>query len=161
MVKLETDVEVRRDSVDVNQVLQRVIGNLSEMIDARKQSISFEGGDNLPKVVADIELLSHAFAAILRNAVRYSQESETIGIYTEATETDVVVKFIDNGVGISEEAIPRIFERFYRVDEAHSSAGFGIGLSIAKASVALHGGTLAVDSTVGEGTTVTITLPHE
>jgi len=98
---------------------------------------------------------------IISNSIKYTQPGGIIEISLEVENEAAVIAIKDSGVGISEEHLQQIFDRFYRVDAARNRAdgGTGLGLSIVKAIVNAHGGNINVDSVVDEGTTFTITLP--
>ena len=112
-------------------------------------------------VFADPERIDQVLRNLIDNAVKYGDALGTIYIELEAEGNDrILVKIRDEGQGISREHLPRIFERFYRVDKARSRhlGGTGLGLAIVKHIVQAHGGKVDVESTPGEGTTFTIHL---
>jgi two-component system, OmpR family, phosphate regulon sensor histidine kinase PhoR len=115
------------------------------------------------EVNASPTLLEQAFVNLLDNAIKYSGINSTVRMEAMRNETAVVVRVIDRGCGIPAKDLPRIFERFYRVDKARSreEGGTGLGLSIVKHVVALHGGSVAAESREGIGSTFTISLPTE
>lgn len=98
---------------------------------------------------------------IVSNAIKYTADGGKIDITAGTKGKEVYVTVTDNGIGIPEKDLPRLFERFYRVDKARSreSGGTGLGLSIAKEILNQHQGNIQIDSVFGEGTSVTITLP--
>ena len=99
---------------------------------------------------------------LLSNAIKYTPDGGQITVSTGLEDSHVWVRVRDNGIGIPEKDLPRLFERFYRVDKARSrqSGGTGLGLSIAQEILSQHNGSIRIDSTYGEGTCVTITLPR-
>src|SRR5699024_1746343 len=105
--------------------------------------------------------LEKVWENILSNALKYTPSDGEINISMKETETKAVISVQDNGIGITEENIPYLFERFYRVDEARNAdiEGTGLGLSIAKEVVELHGGDIKVKSKVGKGTVFSVRLP--
>ncbi|MBU1186466.1 MAG: cell wall metabolism sensor histidine kinase WalK [Acidobacteria bacterium] len=123
-----------------------------------KFSINIKG--DLPKIEADAFQLEQVFINLLDNAVKYTDEGK-IDIDVKESGGCVEVRISDTGVGITEEDLPRIFERFYVTDKARSrrQGGTGLGLSIVKHILLLHDGDIAVTSTEGKGTTVTVSLP--
>jgi two-component system sensor histidine kinase VicK len=149
--------------------LKIMAGNIYEAMrgEAEKKGQSFRldiNGD-VPLVYADKERIAQVLVNIISNAVKYTQPGGSIELALAPHEIKDIfagVKFIvkDNGYGIPKEDLPHIFERFYRVDKARSAGGTGLGLSIAQEIVAAHKGTIKLDSAIGEGTTVTITLPQ-
>lgn len=101
---------------------------------------------------------------LLSNAFKYTRPGNRITLSVEDAGADVIVRVADNGMGIAPEHLPRVFDRFYQDDQLNatvSNQGSGVGLSLAKAIVEMHGGTIEVASTPGERTVFTITLPKE
>ena len=98
---------------------------------------------------------------ILTNSIKYTKDGGKIKIYVGFVYNDAYIKIIDNGIGIPEEDLNRIFERFYRVDKARSRefGGTGLGLSIAKEILDKNGGSIDIKSEVGKGTEVVIKVP--
>ncbi|MDM5156761.1 ATP-binding protein [Bacillus sp. DX1.1] len=112
-------------------------------------------------VIGDPSRLKQIFINLINNAILYTPAGGTVSVQLLQDENSAYIKVSDTGIGISKEEIPRIFERFYRVDKARSrnTGGTGLGLSIVKHLVEAHQGTITVDSEVGEGTTFTVVLP--
>jgi signal transduction histidine kinase len=100
---------------------------------------------------------------LLGNAVKYTEPGGAVDATVNASDTRVVIRVRDTGIGIAPKDRDRVFERFYRVDRARSreSGGTGLGLSIVKHVVEAHGGTVSVDSQLGQGSTFTVTLPRD
>lgn len=98
---------------------------------------------------------------LIDNAVKYTPEGGSLRVNVDRTAGQAVFTVVDTGEGIPAEHLPRVFDRFYRVDKARSRemGGTGLGLAIAKSIVAAHGGAIDLTSAVGAGTTVTVTLP--
>jgi len=126
----------------------------------QKLCILFNEEDRF-KVYSDKDKLEQVILNILSNAIKYTQEGGAIEIGAEQEDDNVRIVVTDNGIGIPENDIPMIFERFYRVDKARSRSmgGTGLGLSIAKQIVEEHKGTIEVESADGHGTKVIIRLP--
>ncbi|MHA7964804.1 two-component system histidine kinase PnpS [Paenibacillus sp. CAU 1782] len=113
-------------------------------------------------VEADEDRLRQIMMNLLSNGINYTPEGGQVSVSVRSRDEDhIVVSIIDTGIGIPKKDLPRIFERFYRVDKARSrsSGGTGLGLSIVKHLVDLHKGSISVDSTLGAGSTFTIELP--
>ena len=100
------------------------------------------------------------FNSFISNAIKYTPEKGKIAVKVEQIGDNVEILVKDNGIGIPKEDLPRIFERFYRVDKARSRemGGTGLGLSIAKTMIEANGGTIKIDSDVGKGTEIKIRL---
>jgi len=112
-------------------------------------------------VQGDEEKLKQIFINVIENAIRYSNDNSQVTILCYESDNRAIVEIQDEGIGIPEEDLPRVTERFYRVNKARSRAdgGAGLGLSIVKQLVKQHDGTLSIKSALGEGTLVTISLP--
>jgi signal transduction histidine kinase len=113
----------------------------------------------LPLVSGGPDDLSEAFAQIIDNAIRYTPASGVVLISAQADGETVTVTVEDTGIGIPDEALPRVFDLFFRLDAAHSTRGFGLGLSIARLIIERCGGHIAVESKAGSGTQVRVALP--
>ncbi|MEZ7170684.1 two-component system histidine kinase PnpS [Sporosarcina sp. OR05] len=112
-------------------------------------------------VMADADRLIQVMVNLLTNAINYSKEGTTITIAAIENAHEVILSVTDEGMGIEAKELPRLFERFYRVDRARSreSGGTGLGLAIVKHLIEAHGGKVAVESEIGKGTTFTIYIP--
>jgi two-component system phosphate regulon sensor histidine kinase PhoR len=120
--------------------------------------ISFEYPDTLiPVISADGKMIERVISNLLDNAVKYSPHNTMVLVKLDDWNLEVQVQVIDEGVGISAEHLPYIFDAFYRV--SRDSGGSGLGLSIAKAIIEAHGGKIWVKSTPGKGSTFSFTLP--
>lgn len=127
----------------------------------RRHELLLEIPDDLPDMTGDRERIEQVFINILSNSIKYTPEGGRIVVRAGAQDGFLNVTVSDNGIGIPEKDIPRLFERFYRVDKARAreSGGTGLGLAIAAEIVHHHGGRIDVKSAPGEGTAVTISLP--
>ena len=133
----------------------------------RKYNIRFENHPSELILEADIYRIKQVFINIISNAVSYTLQGGEVFIRIEETSKKVIVHIKDTGTGIEKEEIPRIFERFYRVNKARdrNSGGTGLGLAIVKHLMEAHKGKVTVESEVGKGTTFSIELnkkfPHD
>lgn len=147
--------------------LENSMRNVSDAIalEAAKHShnIRMELADDLPGINGDRARIEQVLINILSNAVKYTPDGGTIEITSGRAGDKVWIKIKDTGIGIPEEDIPRIFDRFYRVDKARSreSGGTGLGLSIAREIVLRHAGEILIESIQAGGTAVTVVLPIE
>ncbi len=151
------------DAVDLARVVRSAIANASYLGPDGKCQFNVEMPADLPPVKGDHGQLSQLFDNLLSNAARYgcNDSTSTIEVSARADRGFVTVTVTDHGPGIAREHIPRLTERFYRVDEARSrgSGGTGLGLAIVKHIVERHRGRLEIRSEVGVGTTVSARLP--
>ncbi|MBR2666697.1 MAG: HAMP domain-containing histidine kinase [Oscillospiraceae bacterium] len=115
---------------------------------------------SLPPVLCqgDEELLSHVWANLLDNAVKFSEEGGVLSVSLEETEEEIIACIRDSGIGMSPETLARIFEPFYQGDTACRHQGSGLGLTLVKRIIERSGGTIRVDSAPGQGTVFTVTL---
>jgi signal transduction histidine kinase len=150
--------EYRREPIDTSPWLRAVADEFQRSLPAKGKTIATSVPDNLPPLVGDAQALSGAIQNLLDNAVKYSPECDTVWLDASTTASTVVITVRDRGVGIPPGEQQHVFERFYRGHAASAVTGTGLGLSLVKHVVEAHGGTITLDSKVGEGTTVTITL---
>jgi two-component system phosphate regulon sensor histidine kinase PhoR len=117
----------------------------------------------LPEITADPLALESIFGNLIANAINYTQEGGRIRVEVDTAGINVRVKVVDNGFGIAEKHLDKIFDRFYRVkdDRTRYITGTGLGLPIVKGLVDSLGGIIEVDSTPGEGSTFTVLLPAQ
>jgi two-component system phosphate regulon sensor histidine kinase PhoR len=151
------------ETVDVSEVVQTAIANSGHVRGVGQCEFDVKLPGDLPRVRGDRAQLVQVFDNLISNAVRYGGDrpNSRIDIAGARNGRWVTVSVTDHGPGIARAHLPRVTERFYRVDEARSreSGGTGLGLAIVKHIVERHKGTLEVKSTVGVGTSVTIRLP--
>jgi signal transduction histidine kinase len=110
-------------------------------------------------VLADVDRLERILLNLLTNAQKYSEPGAFIIIRAEHTDTRIVIAVIDRGPGIPPHALPHLFERFYRAPDGRKADGIGLGLYISRLLVEAHGGAIRAESTPGEGSVFTVTLP--
>lgn len=156
------DIPLRYQPVDLNTLIKEVHETLGPR--ARDQSLRFEMDLDpaLPLLRGDEDLLRRLLLNLADNAIKYTPAGGRVTIRTRQLPSgQLELAVADTGVGIPKRDLPRIFERFYRVDKARSRelGGTGLGLSIVKHIVERHGATITVDSEVGEGTTFTVHFP--
>jgi len=123
--------------------------------------IRVESPEGLPLLEADRDKIKQVLLNLISNAIKYNRPSGTVMLRVEASDREMVIFVQDSGIGIPEEAIPHLFQKFYRVREHESKvAGTGLGLSICRRIVQGHGGRLEVKSKVGIGSVFTVILPR-
>jgi two-component system, OmpR family, sensor histidine kinase SenX3 len=165
LTRLESQERVENPvSVDVRSVLVTVLARMRRV--ARKKNITLQwkrfGKAAQYTVRGDETLLTSMFTNLVDNAVKYTPRGGQVEVTGGFEGSEIVIRVSDTGIGIPESKLPRIFERFYRVDKARSKAtgGTGLGLSIVKHVAENHGGRVTVESRLGEGSTFTAYLPR-
>lgn len=143
------------------QIEKALVGFKARLAEKRIRVHEDFPSEALPPVLADSERLHQIVSNLLDNAIKFSHAGGEITIRAFRQGTDVLCSVEDTGIGIPEEAVPRVFERFFRVDKARSTgaSGTGLGLSIVKHLVESHGGRVECRSTPGEGSIFSFTLP--
>ncbi|MNO14725.1 Heme sensor protein HssS [compost metagenome] len=148
-----------KKSIDLRSQLRQVLQILEWRLTEKELAVRLQ----VPEITlqGDANLLYQVWMNLLSNAVKYTQAGGAIAISAEVADHCCIVTVTDNGEGIPAEQLPMIFDRFYKVDRARTrdSNSSGLGLSIARKIIEVHGGTIEVQSIVGEGTTFTVTLP--
>ena len=162
LARLESPgAELELSEVDLPELLHSIMRDWEKRFAAKqlKSHLNFPG--NLPLLQADENRLQEVIYNLLDNAVKYSQPGATVFLRAEIEGDRVRISVADEGVGIPQADLPRIFERFYRADKARSRelGGTGLGLSIVKHIVQLHGGTVEAQSEPGKGTKISVLLP--
>lgn len=157
--------QVRLDmtEIEMNDFLNMTVRQNKIHAEAKNQQLSFQPYEHMVVVHGDRDRVGQVVNNIVTNAIKYSLEQATIRIFITEDEKYFKINVKDTGMGISREDLPRIFERFYRVDKARSRAmgGTGLGLAIAKEIMETHGGKLTAESEYGKGTTMTMWFPKE
>lgn len=172
MAKLVTDLlslsrydtnknKIEKTEFDLGELVKKCQEKLQIEIDKKHHKVENLVTANVPLVYADKSGIERVVLNILSNSIKYTKEKGNIKIYVGFVYNDAYIKIIDNGIGIPEEDLSRIFERFYRVDKARSRelGGTGLGLSIAKEILNENGGSIDIKSEVGKGTEVVIRVP--
>lgn len=149
--------QMKRMSFDLARVARDGVEMLRPLADERGVKITCELNET--PCLGDAEHLAQVVTNLLTNAVHYNKPGGEIRVNTQRQGALAVLSVTDNGVGISNEDLPRVFERFYRSDKSRSSGNAGLGLAICKAIVEAHGGAITVASEVGAGTTFRVHLP--
>jgi len=147
--------------LDVGDLLRDAQVNFGPQADDRGVTLALDLPEALPQVIADWRRISQVLGNLLTNALRHTPPGGRVTLSARAIGGAVEVTVADTGVGIPPEDLPYIFERFWRGDKSRSRAGggSGLGLAIARQLVEMHGGRIGVESTPGQGTRFTFTLP--
>ncbi len=152
---------VQKESFDLGELVKSCQEKLGIEIQKKNHNVSCFVTADVPPVYADKYDIERVVLNILTNSIKYTPENGEIKIYVGFVYNDAYIKVFDNGIGIPEDDLTRIFERFYRVDKARTRemGGTGLGLSIAKEILDKNGGSIDIKSVVGQGTEVVIRIP--
>jgi two-component system, OmpR family, heavy metal sensor histidine kinase CusS len=147
---------IARKRFDARAAVEKIAEFYQTVADDRHVTISCSGDG---QIYADPDLFERAVGNLLDNALRFTAEHGSIRVAVSRHNDDFEVTVSDNGSGIAAEHLPRVFDRFYRVELSRSSDGTGLGLALVKSIIDLHGGSTSIDSAIGCGTTVKLTFP--
>ncbi len=152
---------LRREALALTSLVRQVCGDAQVLGKHRNIGIALHISTKNAVVKGDPARLRQLFMTLLENAVQYSHSGSHVNVAVLRTLNGVVVRVTDTGIGIAPEEIGRIFERFYRGHNAAAmhAGGSGLGLPMAKAIVEAHGGAIAAESSLGEGATISVSLP--
>lgn len=158
MDKTANTLNIKSESI--NALVERILKQLRPIAATRNIEVVFESFRPVTAEVDEMKL-SLAITNLVENAIKYNKENGWIHVSLNADHKNCYIEVADSGIGIPEEALEHIFERFYRVDKSHSReiGGTGLGLAIARSAVVMHRGAIKAYSQVGEGTTFTIRIP--
>ena len=161
LVKMDkTAADLNIKSENINEVVERILKRLRPIAALRNIELVFESFRPVTAEVDEVKL-SLAISNLVENAIKYNKENGWVQVSLNADHKYFYVKVADSGMGIPQESLDHIFERFYRVDKSHSKeiSGTGLGLAIARNAIITHRGAIKVHSEEGEGTTFTVRVP--
>jgi two-component system sensor histidine kinase VicK len=149
------------NEVSLKLIVKDIVERMQLEAERKNQKLESYVIGEIPNIKGDKDRLEQVVVNLISNAMKYTPEKGEITVYVGRIYNDIYVKVTDTGIGIPAESIPRVFERFYRVDKARSRdmGGTGLGLSIAKEIIQAHGGTISITSEEKKGTEVTVRLP--
>ena len=153
----EGKIAVEIGACDLGRVLRELCTRQHEM--DKTHTITCKLVDLPATIQADSAALEQVFTNLLSNAVKYAPDAPEIDVVARGEGDEVVISVRDRGLGIDEEDLPKMFERFFRAKTSTGIAGTGIGLNLVKTLVEMHGGSIAIKSNKGEGSTLTVRLP--
>ena len=158
MDKTAADLNIKLENI--NEVVERILKRLRPIAALRNIELVFESFRPVTAEVDEVKL-SLAISNLVENAIKYNKENGWVQVSLNADHKYFYVKVADSGMGIPQESLDHIFERFYRVDKSHSKeiSGTGLGLAIARNAIITHRGAIKVHSEEGEGTTFTVRVP--
>lgn len=155
----QRQVPMNLEPVNLSNLVRETLALIQQPAEEKKMNVQFDGEEVL--VVADPNRIKQILSNLINNALVYTPEEGMIQIFVNRKGKQAVLTITDNGIGISEEEINRVFERFYRIDKGRSrnSGGTGLGLSIVKYLIENMNGSITVKSKLGLGTTFTVKIP--
>ncbi len=153
----------QREPVDLAAIVQRAVDLMAETAEEKRVEVKVEAQEvpPIPRLAGDAEGLERLIVNLLDNGIKYNRLQGRVTLRLKTEGGQVVLEVADTGIGIPQDALGRIFERFYRVDKGRSreDGGTGLGLAIVKHVVQAHGGAVDVESRLGQGSTFRVRLP--
>gem|GEM_PF-4504413 len=159
MSRIDAGTPLHLRIADINYLIKLTVDGMHSQIQSKGITLHTDLFDEVYLIKADEHLLGKAIGKVMHNAIRYSPSNSNIHIISRLSEDVIEIIVQDEGLGMNPETLSHATERFYRVDTAHATAGFGLGLPIAKKVVEAHNGQFFINSDDEDGTTVRIILP--
>ncbi len=160
MTRLESSaIQVKREPCDITDLVGAALGQVDERLQNRPVRVNIQPG--LPLVPMDFVLIVHVLINLLDNALKYSPENSPIDISAEVHADEVQLRVLDRGIGIPQEDLGFVFDKFYRVQRPDRVIGTGLGLAIAKGMIDAHSGRIWAEPRPGGGTAIAFSLPLE
>jgi len=159
--RIEAELDLEMEPCDLRDLIDDAVEPLRALAEEKAQTLRWERPEGLPVVRANPRRLKQVVTNLVNNAIKYTPEGGRVSVEAAQDDDHVVVRVIDNGIGIPPSEQPHIFDRFYRVESEETAdiKGTGLGLSIVKAVIEKHNGRVWVDSTPGGGSIFTFVLP--
>ena len=155
-------IVLERERVDIAGLCKMAVETLQSRAAERNQRLESDIAASTGFVFGDARRLRESIEHVLNNAIVYTDEKGSIRVEASGDESNVIIRVSDNGVGISKEELPHVFDRFSRIDEAgvRGEAALGLGLPLTRQFIEAHGGLVELESKKGKGTSVTLTIPR-
>ncbi|MCA9741156.1 MAG: HAMP domain-containing protein [Deferribacteres bacterium] len=154
--------QVKKSPVQLREILDKVLDVNLHQAERKNIAVSVRVSNNLPVILGDRDMIEQVVLNLFSNSIKYSPENSAVEVRLREVDGEIVTEIEDNGYGISAESLPRIFDKFYRAadnEAVREISGTGLGLSLVKEIVELHGGRVTVKSTLGKGSTFGFILP--
>jgi two-component system sensor histidine kinase/response regulator len=162
VLRFESAVQVERESVDLNEIVDAVVSSFQPIAASRNIDLQFETQFSSVYAMADTQAMRRVVENLVSNAIKYSPDNAEIHVITDIEADKSILQVQDKGYGIPVYDLPQIFDPFFRVESTSDKAeGTGLGLSVTKEIIEQYGGTIEVDSTEGKGSTFSVILPSQ
>ncbi len=159
--RIESGFDMRNEMFDLSRIIQYAADGFKKPIAEHNHRLLLELPENLPPVMGNPVQIRQVIDHLLDNAIRYTPAGGVIGLRASSEDQQVIVQLRDTGIGIPPVDLPFIFDKFYRAENASSTApGTGLGLAIVRSVIEAHRGRIWVDSAIGKGTEFTLVLPQ-
>jgi two-component system phosphate regulon sensor histidine kinase PhoR len=155
------EVPLSRRELAPGEFLATAVDRMKDKADRHELALSLHVPPDLPDVSADRDLLERAVVNLIENAVKFTPRGGSIEVSARASNGSLTIEVRDTGEGIDPNDLPRVFERFYKADRARRAGGTGLGLAIVKHTIEAHGGSVAVRSEPGRGSTFSFSIPAD
>lgn len=153
----EDKIEIQKSKVSLQAVISKAMNLVANQ--ALEKDIAIEDETKNFSILGDQHNLEQLFTILLDNAIKYSNRGGKVNLASSKKGKSITITVTDSGIGMSDEVKSQIFTRFYRAEESRTTAGYGLGLSIAERIIKAHGGRISVDSEQGVGSTFAVVLP--
>jgi two-component system phosphate regulon sensor histidine kinase PhoR len=158
--RIETGrADLRMSSVNLNLVVEEVVTQLNTLAQRQQVTVTTDLAADLPIIKADHDRIRQTLTNLVHNAIKFNHPGGRLTVSTRVDGESATVSVSDTGIGISEEDLPHVFERFYKADKGRPTGGSGLGLAIAKHVIQAHGGSIRAQSEEGKGSTFSFSLP--
>lgn len=160
MVSLDRVDELSKEAVDLNALINILVERTQPTLLIKHITLVTDLNPELPAIPGHVFELERCLVNLVENAIKFSPDGSQITLVTRFDDTHAYIDISDEGIGIPADKLDDVFKRFYKADSARNKPGSGLGLSIVKKIIDLHGGEITVSSTVGTGTTFHVRLPR-
>jgi two-component system phosphate regulon sensor histidine kinase PhoR len=150
-----------KNPLKIDGLVRQVIQRLQAQADKKGLTVNMDIGPALPGLVIDPYRIEQVLLNLIHNAIKFTDRGGLVTVSVQRHDNEIIFNVSDTGIGIPANELPRIFERFYKVNKARDDDGTGLGLAISRHIVAAHGGRIWAESVEGKGSTFFFTLPVE
>jgi signal transduction histidine kinase len=160
LARRDEDASLDREFCDLGAVAEEAVES-ARAVAKDTVAVGYAASERPIVVLSDRGQIRQAVSILLDNAVKYTPNGGRVGVAVHESDEWAKIEVSDTGIGISEDQLPLVFERFHQADEARASGGTGLGLAIARQIAEAHGGRIEAKSSLGEGSTFTLLLPRK